>query len=66
MKTLELEDCCVVEGCKAPYKDLSLVFDRVEFEVVVACEEHGDHVLEKGHPEYTNVCINCGCESGVN
>lgn len=66
MKILELEDCCVVEGCKAPFKDLSLVFDQIEFEVVVACSEHGDHILELTHPEYTSICHNCGCESGIN
>jgi hypothetical protein len=32
----------------------------------VYCDAHADIVANEGEPEYTNVCPNCGCISGVN
>lgn len=66
MRILKETDKCEIKDCKTPEEDLGLHFDRVEQVVLVICVNHSDSILEKDYPEYTTVCFNCGCESGVN
>lgn len=57
-------DRCEFKGCKSTAEDL--VYDRHTGEVRKMCEYHSDQVVDKGCPEYTVYCPNCGCNQGVN
>ena len=64
MRELNSNDLCEYADCQneANY----MVFSRKLNSVYFYCDYHRDDVLEEGSPEYTDTCMNCGCEQGIN
>ena len=56
---------CIHVGCRKR-KDLVLIFNRPQKQLVMVCNEHRSGILHADSPEYLVDCPNCGCEFGVN
>jgi len=67
-----IEGRCQYEGCYAPATHIACGRELFGYEQTghpepgCYCRTHALFVAEEAHPEYTNLCPNCGCTSGVN
>ena len=64
MKVLSDASLCEYEDCKQ--MATRVVYSRSKQSVVFCCDDHGDSVVDEGHPEHIDDCPNCGCRMGVN
>ena len=64
MVAIEAGDVCQFGSCNKDAE--ALVYSRKLEIVIKCCDVHTDEVVEQGHPEYEDVCKNCGCVQGVN
>ena len=64
MKVIKVGAKCDLDGCEETAT--TLAYDRDAGRVGFYCDTHWKYVIDKGGPEYSHICPNCGCVSGVN